>query len=109
MQSQYPQNTNYHGISTTLKEKNKTVHMAFLDLEKAFDRVPHDLIWHSLRSHGVPEAYIKWIQLLYDNATINVRFKLKLYHAENKQPFNFLRTLQPIITQGLIYFNIIMW
>ncbi|ROL42668.1 RNA-directed DNA polymerase from mobile element jockey [Anabarilius grahami] len=38
------------------REKNQTVHMAFLDLEKAFDRVPHDLIWNSLHSHGVPEA-----------------------------------------------------
>lgn len=47
--------------------------MAFLDLERAFDRVPHDLIWHSLRSHGVPKAYVKWIQLLYDNATSSVR------------------------------------
>lgn len=38
------------------REKKLTVHMAFLDLEKAFDRVPHDLIWHALRSHGAPES-----------------------------------------------------
>uniref|UniRef100_A0A914WEF4 Reverse transcriptase domain-containing protein n=1 Tax=Plectus sambesii TaxID=2011161 RepID=A0A914WEF4_9BILA len=40
------------------REKNKTVHTAFLDLEKAFDRVLHELIWHALRSHGVPEVYV---------------------------------------------------
>ncbi|KAK3558054.1 hypothetical protein QTP86_006472 [Hemibagrus guttatus] len=35
------------------QEKNKPVHMAFLDLEKAFDRVPQDLIWHSqIDSHS---------------------------------------------------------
>uniref|UniRef100_A0A3Q4H3V8 Uncharacterized protein n=1 Tax=Neolamprologus brichardi TaxID=32507 RepID=A0A3Q4H3V8_NEOBR len=56
------------------REKNKTVHKAFLDLEKAFDRIPLDLIWHSLRSIGVPEAYVKWIQLLYDNITSSIRF-----------------------------------
>ncbi|KAL7832962.1 hypothetical protein SRHO_G00299800 [Serrasalmus rhombeus] len=44
------------------REKNKTVHMVFLDLEKAFDPVPHELIWRSLHSHGVPEAYVR---LLY--------------------------------------------
>ena len=54
-------------------EKRKTVHLAFLDLEKAFDRVPHSLIWHALRSHGVPETYIKWVQLLYTNTTSTVR------------------------------------
>lgn len=30
------------------REKNTPVHMTFLDLEKAFDRVPHELIWASL-------------------------------------------------------------
>jgi hypothetical protein len=55
------------------REKDKTVHAAFLDLEKAFDRVPHDLIWHSLRSHMVPEAYVDWVKLLYRNVTSVVR------------------------------------
>ena len=55
------------------REKRKTIHMAFLDLEKAFDRVPHNLIWYSLRSHGVPEIYIRWIRLLYSNATSSIR------------------------------------
>ncbi|XDV17916.1 hypothetical protein PO909_023707 [Leuciscus waleckii] len=47
-----------HGVRLLLerhREKNQQVHMAFLDLEKAFDRMPRDLIWHSLRSHGAPE------------------------------------------------------
>jgi len=44
----------------------KTVHAAFLDMEKAFDRVPHELIWFALRDHGVPEEYIDWIKLMYE-------------------------------------------
>jgi hypothetical protein len=31
------------------REKQRPINVAFLDLEKAFDRVPHDLIWYSLR------------------------------------------------------------
>lgn len=36
-------------------EKRKKIHMAFPGLKKAFDRVPHELIWYALRAHGVPE------------------------------------------------------
>ncbi len=55
------------------REKNKPVHMPFLDLEKAFDCIPHKLIWHALWSHNVPEAYVWWIQLLYCGVTSVVR------------------------------------
>ncbi|KAK6744984.1 hypothetical protein RB195_011597 [Necator americanus] len=47
------------------REKNRSVHLAFLDLEKAFDRVPHELLWMSMRSHRVPEEYVRWTKLLY--------------------------------------------
>ncbi|ETN86061.1 hypothetical protein NECAME_16499 [Necator americanus] len=39
------------------RERNRNVHLAFLDLEKAFDRVSHELLWMSMRSHAVPEKY----------------------------------------------------
>lgn len=55
------------------REKQKPLHLAFLDLEKAFDRVPHKLIWYALRDHEVPEHLIDWIRLLYTNATSRVR------------------------------------
>lgn len=48
-----------HTISMLLErhqEKNQLVHMAFLDLEKAFNRLPLDLIWHSLHYHSNPQT-----------------------------------------------------
>uniref|UniRef100_A0A671L7T5 ribonuclease H n=1 Tax=Sinocyclocheilus anshuiensis TaxID=1608454 RepID=A0A671L7T5_9TELE len=65
------------------REKYKTVHMAFLDLEKSFDRVPHNLIWRALRFHGVPEEYVKWVELLYHNTSSMVRCP-----AATSPPFN---------------------
>ncbi|ETN68218.1 hypothetical protein NECAME_05699 [Necator americanus] len=51
------------------REKNRSVHLAFLDLEKAFDRVPHELLWMSMRSHRVPEEYVQCTKLLYAKPT----------------------------------------
>ena len=39
--------------------------MVFVDLVKAYDRVPRELIWYSLRRKGVPEAYINIIRDIY--------------------------------------------
>ncbi|ETN79816.1 hypothetical protein NECAME_09615 [Necator americanus] len=51
------------------REKNRSVHLAFLDLEKAFDRVPNEMLWMSMRSHRVPEEYVQWTKLLYAKPT----------------------------------------
>ncbi|VDP11945.1 unnamed protein product [Heligmosomoides polygyrus] len=47
------------------REKQKPVHLAFLDLEKAFDRVPREVIWYALREHGVSEELVEWVRILY--------------------------------------------
>ena len=39
--------------------------MVFIDLEKAYDRVPRDLIWWCLRKKGVTEGYVTIIQDMY--------------------------------------------
>ena len=48
--------------------------MVFEDLEKAYDRVPRELIWWSqeLRKKRVPEAYIKIIQDMYEDCETQV-------------------------------------
>ena len=54
-----------------LKEKylavNKRLYMAFVDLEKAFDRVPRKVIWWALRKLGVEEWIVRLVQGMYAN------------------------------------------
>ena len=54
------------------REKNKDLHMVFVDLEKAFDRMPRDLIWWCLRKKGVPEEYVKIVQDMYISSKTQV-------------------------------------
>ena len=45
----------------------------FIDLEKAYDRVPREEVWHCLRSAGVAEKYVKVIQDMYHDSETTVR------------------------------------
>ncbi|VDO18710.1 unnamed protein product [Heligmosomoides polygyrus] len=47
------------------RENQKPMHIAFLDLEKAFDRVSREVIQYALRQHGVPEELTEWMRILY--------------------------------------------
>ena len=49
------------------------VNIAFVDLEKAFDRVPWKVIWWALRKLGVEEWIVRLVQGMYANALNRVR------------------------------------
>ena len=52
---------------------NRRLYMAFVDLEKAFDRVPRKVIWWALRKLGVEEWIVRLVQGMYANARSCVR------------------------------------
>jgi exonuclease III len=49
------------------------LHLIFIDLEKAFDRVPRELVWEALRAQALPECYITLIQDMYRNVRTKVK------------------------------------
>ena len=52
---------------------SKRLCRAFVDLEKAFDRVPRKVIWWALRKLGVDEWIVRLVQGMYANARSRVR------------------------------------
>ncbi|KAE8676679.1 putative beta-D-xylosidase 2-like [Hibiscus syriacus] len=55
------------------REKSRDLHMAFIDLEKAYDSVPRDTIWKTLETRRIPTAYIRTIRDMYCRSTTYVR------------------------------------
>ena len=54
-------------------EGKKPVHCAFIDLEKAYDRVPEEKLWECLRLDETSGCYMKIIKDMYDGATTTVK------------------------------------
>ena len=54
-------------------EGQKAVHCAFIDLEKAYDRVPREELWKCLWLAEKLECYKIIIKDMYDGATTTVR------------------------------------
>ncbi|KAK7915621.1 hypothetical protein WMY93_011382 [Mugilogobius chulae] len=49
------------------------VHMCFVDLDKAFDRVPRGVLWGVLREYGVRGPLLRAVRSLYDRSRSCVR------------------------------------
>ena len=61
------------GVLEGAWEYNLPVHMCFVDLEKAYDRVPRDVLWEELREYGVRGSLLRTIQSLYSQSESCVR------------------------------------
>ncbi|KAK3548755.1 hypothetical protein QTP70_020328 [Hemibagrus guttatus] len=48
-------------------------HCVFVDLEKAYDRVPREELWYCMRKSGVAERYVRVVQDMYERSRTVVR------------------------------------
>ena len=55
------------------RDRKKDLHMVFIDLEKAYDRVSRKLLWECLAKKRVSVAYIQAIKDMYEGGRASVR------------------------------------
>ena len=55
------------------QKKDKKLYMCFVDMEKAFDRVPRKVIKWAMRKKGLSEVIVRAVMSLYDGAKTRVR------------------------------------
>ena len=89
-----------------------------MDLEKAFDRVPRDVLWWALRQSGVDEWIVRVIQSMYEGALTSMKLGVgesvefadkvgvhqgsychRYYHTRTRSTF---KEIQDWITMGTV-------
>ena len=74
------------------REGQKELHCVFVDLEKAYDKVPREELRYCMRKSQVAEKYVKVVQDMYEDSVTTVRcavgmtegFKVEVGCIENR-------------------------
>jgi len=48
------------------RDRKKDLYIVFIDIERAYDRVPREVLWEYLKKKGVSETYVLAIKDMYD-------------------------------------------
>ena len=91
-------------------EGQKDIIVTFIDIEKAFDRLPREEIWRCLRERNVTEKYVRLIQDMYRGCQTMVRsaagesgsfnVDVGLHQGSALSPYLFL-ILMDVLTEGV--------
>ena len=81
------------------REGQRELHCVFIDLEKAYYRVPRKELWYCMRKSRIVEKYVRPVQGMYDDSEIVVRcaigttesfrVKFRLHQGSPLSPFLF--------------------
>jgi hypothetical protein len=79
------------------------VHIAVLDIAKAFDLVSHDAIYQALRMKGRPDAYVSYIKKVYEDA-----HRVLQLRGKTSPPVHTGRGTRQRDPQSTLNFNIVL-
>jgi Reverse transcriptase (RNA-dependent DNA polymerase) len=81
------------------REQKKDLYMIFIDLEKAYDKIPRNIMWWVLKRKLVPTKYVTLIKDMYTNIVTCVRvcdsesntfsIKIGLHQGSTLSPYIF--------------------
>ena len=57
--------------------KEKKLYMCFVDLEKAFDRIPRKVLEWVIRKRGIPEVMVRAVMNLYERVSVGLELSEK--------------------------------
>ena len=77
----------------------------FVDFEKAFGSIDHQVLWALLRHYGLPEKFIRMIQLFYNN------FRCQVIHGGTlTEPFKVTTDVrQGFLLSPLLFLVVLNW
>ncbi|KAK3539305.1 hypothetical protein QTP86_034177 [Hemibagrus guttatus] len=62
-----------NSVEQKYRDGQRELHCVFVDLEKAYDRVPREELWYCMRKSGVAEKYVRVVQDMYERSRTVVR------------------------------------
>lgn len=81
----------------------ENLYLIFIDLEKAFNRVPRSLVWQALRAQKIPESYISIIRDMYTTSRTQIKSPAGL-----SQPFHVNVGIRQGSALSPLLFNLVM-
>ena len=93
------------------RRKKKKIHVVFVDLEKAVDRVQRSVVWEVLKKKGVDETYVKIVEDMYEGVTTKIKtnagvsksfqVKIGVHQGSALSPYLFILVLDELL-KGVI-------